>query len=209
MRSVHLLQMLKRRSLWLSLLTTVPLIVVIFGLTGCVKHPVGDPEKSKVDPRFVGAWSATDQSAGMLMIMRPYDSRTYLVNLFEFQKSTKRIEPKGRADYKAWLTPIGGETFITMKPLRFAQFTGDEDETWYIVAKLSVVGDSIHLRIVNADAGTVKNARNRRELEAVVTKHSESDSLYLKPIQIFAKNDDKARVKAVIDAFETWGDDKP
>ena len=54
---------------------------------------------------------------------------------------------------------IGGETFITMESLDFAQFTGEDKELYYIVAKFGLVDGAIHLRIVNGDADPARKRR--------------------------------------------------
>ena len=36
-----------------------------------------------------------------------------------------------------------------MEPLDFAQFTGEDEELYYIVAKFGLVNGALHLRIVN------------------------------------------------------------
>ena len=69
MRGSQLVHILKRRSLLLSILTVLPIVAVILGLTACVKHPVGDPEESKVDPKYVGVWSATEDGGESFMVL--------------------------------------------------------------------------------------------------------------------------------------------
>ena len=51
MRYVPLAGWLKANSLWVSLLTVLPLAIISLTLTACVKHPIGDPGASKVDER--------------------------------------------------------------------------------------------------------------------------------------------------------------
>ena len=95
-----------------------------------------------------------------------------------------------------------------MEPLDFAQFTGEDEELYYIVAKFGLVNGALHLRIVNGESDPAKNATNRQELEAVIAEHVKSDELYADPPMVFTKNEDQERCEAVIDAFYTWDDDE-
>ena len=112
MSSARLTRLLKTKSALLSLITVAPLVVVILGLAACVKHPVGDPEKSKVDPQYAGIWTRQEsQVEEQLLFIRPYDRRTYLIFFFEFHVATDVIEPRGQGCYKAWLASIGDAKF--------------------------------------------------------------------------------------------------
>lgn len=57
---------------------------VLLGTSDCVtRTPVGDPERSRVDPRLTGIWLSGDrwpsESAAEIWIFEPYDVRTWLV----------------------------------------------------------------------------------------------------------------------------------
>ena len=209
MRRSHLIRFLKTRSLLLSLVTVGPLLVVILGLTACVKHPVGDPEKSKVDPKYSGVWLFKESTGGgSLLVMRPYDSRTYYANILSYDDEGDEIEPSERMNFKAWLTSIGGETFITMEPIGCAHFAGVSEKPPYLVGKMSLVDGAIHLRLVNGEEEPAESAKDSRELEAVIAKHVDSDALYIDDTQVFQKTKDKATIEAILDAFLPEGCDE-
>ncbi len=206
MRRSQLVQFLKTRSLLLSLVTVGPAIVVILGLAACVKHPVGDPEKSKVDPQYSGVWLMEEPGGGgSFLFMRPYDSRTYLANILSYDNKSDGIEPKERIDCKAWLTSIGDAAFITMEPMSCAHFAGVGEKPPYLVGKISLVGGAIHLRLVHGDEEPARSANNSRELEKVIAEHVDSDSLYLDDTSVFKRADDKALTQAVLKAFHHPG----
>jgi hypothetical protein len=202
MRRSQLVPFLKRRSLLLSLVTVGPLIVVILGLTACVEHSVGNPEKSKVDPRYSGVWLMREDGGDTLLFMRPYDSRTYYANTLAYGRKNDEIEPSERFDYKAWLTSIGDATFISMEPLSCAHFAGVAKKPPYLVGKMSLEDDSLHLRFVNGGEEPAKSANNSRELEKVIAENVNSDSLYIDDEFVFKKTKDKTLIESVLKAFE-------
>ena len=117
---------LKANSLWVSLLAVLPLVILSLSLTACVDHPIGDPEASKVDERYSGVWLRQDDKEHTLLVIRPYDARTYLVNMLAYTlemdttdpvKTEEKIKPEGHQLYKAWLTPIGDVPFLTLEGL--------------------------------------------------------------------------------------------
>jgi hypothetical protein len=179
--------------------------VFILGLTACVKHPVGDPEKSKVDPAYSGVWVTKDANgASSLLFLRPYDARTYFVNIFSY-RSNNGVQPTERFNCKAWLTTIGGAVFLTMEPLNCDHFAGVGEKPPYLVAKLSLAEGSLHLHLVNGDHDAVKSANDSRELEAAIEKSVNSDALYGGVVTVFKKADDKALIKSVLEAFRPAG----
>ena len=110
MKRERFVQLLKAGSPLVALVTVAPLIVVILWLTACVKHPVGDPEKSRVDPAYSGVWLEQESNGDRsFLFLRPYDARTYFANIFTYGSDGDELKPKQRINCKAWLTPIGGD----------------------------------------------------------------------------------------------------
>lgn len=205
MNRSRLVQLLKARSPLVALVTVAPLIVVILGLTACVKHPVGDSEKAKVDPAYSGVWVTKDASGeGSLLFLRPYDARTYFANIFSY-RSNSGVQPTQRFNCKAWLTTIGGAVFLTLEPLNCDHFAGVGDQPPYLVAKVSLADGSLHLHLLNGDNDAVKSASNSRELEAAIEKGVNSDALYGGEVTVFKKADDKVLIKSVLEAFRPAG----
>ena len=86
------------------------IIPIIAGLLACMPVPIGDPERSRIDPELSGAWAlTTDGEKDGYYLFRPYDKRTWLV--LGVEESGTVVEPV--AIYKAWLAKLGGEKFMT------------------------------------------------------------------------------------------------
>ncbi len=206
MKRERLVQLLKAGSPLMALVTVAPLIVVILWLTACVKHPVGDPERSKVDPAYSGVWLEKEIHGGRsLLFLRPYDDRTYFANIFTYGSDGDRLKPRQRINCKAWLTPIGRATFLTLEPLNCEHFVGLGDKPPYLVAKSSVTDGELQLRLVNGDDESVKNANDSQAFQAVIEKGVNSDALYGGEATVFKKTDDKALVRSVLEAFRPEG----
>jgi hypothetical protein len=206
MNRSRFVQLLKAGSPLVALVTVAPLIVVILWLTACVKHPVGDPEKSKMDPAYSGVWLEQEMNGDRsLLFLRPYDARTYFANIFTYGSDGDGLKPMQRINCKAWLTPIGGATFLTLEPLNCEHFAGLGDKPPYLVAKVSLADGALQLRLVNGDHDAVKNASDSQALQAVIEKAVNSDALYGGEATVFKKADDKALIRSVLEAFRPEG----
>ena len=202
MRRFYPALLARTRSLLLSFATVVPLLIVVLGLAACVKHPVGDPENSKMDPQYSGVWlTESAEGEGSFLVMRPYDARTYFASIMSYRKKEGGIEPTAQLNCKAWLTPIGDATFVTMAPLSSAHFAGISDKPPYLVGKLRLIDGALHLRLVNGGGEPAQRANSSRELEATIAKHVASDSLYVEQPEVFKKADDKTLIESVLKAF--------
>ena len=66
----------------MGLLVTVLMLPVLLGVMGCfeVPAPVGDPEKSRIDPALSGVWMGTTADfEGWMFVFEPFDKRTWLM----------------------------------------------------------------------------------------------------------------------------------
>jgi len=67
-----------------GLLLTLALIPLLLGVLACFELPVpvGDPEKSRIDPAMSGIWIGhMEGDAAVIMVLDPYDKRTWLLSL--------------------------------------------------------------------------------------------------------------------------------
>jgi hypothetical protein len=66
-----------------GLIVALLVLPVLLGTSDCVtRTPVGDPERSRIDPRLTGIWLSdrwSSESAAEIWIFEPYDARTWLV----------------------------------------------------------------------------------------------------------------------------------
>jgi hypothetical protein len=72
----------RRRRSRSGLLLAVLMLPMLLGVMGCFElpAPIGNPEKSRIDPAMNGVWLAeSGELEGLLMIFEPYDKRTWLV----------------------------------------------------------------------------------------------------------------------------------
>jgi hypothetical protein len=67
-----------------GLLLTLVLLPLLLGVMACLPVPVGDPEKSRIDPSLSGVWNLSDADGGqMIMVLDPYDKHTWLMSLID------------------------------------------------------------------------------------------------------------------------------
>ena len=59
------------------------MVPVFIGLMACMPVPIGDPERSRIDPDRAGAWVGVLDGEPMLLLYQPYDRRTWLMRHYE------------------------------------------------------------------------------------------------------------------------------
>lgn len=163
---------------------TLMLMIIPFiaGLLACMPVPIGNPERSRIDPELTGVWailagSDSADDAGFY-IFEPYDKRTWLVTgvpietsgdveLSDFDLSTYAGFVKlSAADaigddhtregsifvYKAWLTKLGGKVFMTWEPKLLLDDGIPEPVVWFVYRVLKDSRDQIRLQMVDSDS---------------------------------------------------------
>lgn len=113
-----------------GLLLTLVLLPLLLGVMACLPVPLGDPEKSRIDPSLSGAWNLSDADGGhMIMVLDPYDKHTWLMSL---------IDLSGVADGESAEPASPGEDdAATASPTQPAFNAANAD-------RLKVTGMSIH-----------------------------------------------------------------
>jgi hypothetical protein len=98
------------------LLASVGLIALALVVVGCHTVPLGDPEKSVVDPALAGWWiSDKADKAGWLAYISPYDSRTYLITTYAYKGEGDAVKRDFKLTNKAWMTTVGGMDVMCLK----------------------------------------------------------------------------------------------
>ena len=141
--------MSKRRWL-LPLLLSLPLAAFILFLGGCLPVGLGDPEASKVDARLTGVWEELDNGApkGTLVALVPFDGRAHLMRTAAIERTADGVKVKaGEGCYKAWVTAIGGRTFVTAQPLYLKEALGDAKMPGFIVLRVDLAADGSKLKV--------------------------------------------------------------
>ena len=121
-------------------LLTLLMLPALLGVMGCFPVPVGNPERSSIDPNLSGIWIGKYSS--YLLVLDPYDRRTWLASLIELkfdemlEKKLKKLEKNAEeisaaiteafvagdlkavkvSIHKSWLTNIKGTRLMTWEP---------------------------------------------------------------------------------------------
>lgn len=61
----------------LGLVIAILGLPVVMGLVACLPVPIGNPEKSRIDPELSGTWIMDGET---IVLMEPYDKRTWLMS---------------------------------------------------------------------------------------------------------------------------------
>ncbi|MGB5335894.1 MAG: hypothetical protein WBN07_09750 [Woeseiaceae bacterium] len=187
----------------LLMLVIIPAIV---GLLACMPVPIGDPERSRIDPALSGAWAGSDDedSAG-IWVFEPYDKRTWLLLSLGFTVTEDEaatgdydlpsdaglkqfiashsvaddiVTPQNKIGlYKVWRTRLGGEWFMTWEPK--GVFEGDDftPEVWFAFRIRQPDANTIELTMLG-DKLFKDVEETRRAFERVVKKNARNPELY-------------------------------
>lgn len=186
----------------LLMLTIIP---VLLGLLACMPVPIGDPEQSRVDPDLTGVWFVSyDETETGVLILDAYDKRTWLGVYSEPDVIDEAAEPDivtydgliaalgvvGEPAevelnevmiVKAWLTELGGETFMVWQP----KAVFDEDSR--LAADYAY---NFHLVKQSRDRFTLAffadehpgfddvDLEDKEQLEAAIAKHAKDPEFY-------------------------------
>ena len=166
----------------LGIVLFVPLAALLLVMFACLPAPVGDPSNSKVDPGLTGAWKGTDPDGkAVLALVRPWDEHTYYVEYMAQSKKDGK-EENGVLHFKAWLTPLGGATFITMEPLDRLDYVEKDpnDKAWWMTGKIELTAGKVSFRMVNPDSPLIKDkdVDTREKLEALLKDNAGREDLY-------------------------------
>ncbi|MDH3577820.1 MAG: hypothetical protein OEO71_08385 [Gammaproteobacteria bacterium] len=180
------------------------IIPVIVGLLACMPVPIGDPERSRIDPDITGVWVVLDESADQAFYaFEPYDKRTWLVTgvpieegddadlgdyeLQSYADLAALIEntPVGRdgvsadnvENFKVWKTKLGGEWFMTWEPKTVFGNESFSPETWWVFRINRPDENSLDLTMLD-DELFDGIEETRRAYERVVKKNARNDELY-------------------------------
>ena len=126
-----------------GVLLTLVMLPALLGVMGCLTVPIGNPERSTIDPKLSGIWIGKNSS--FLLVLDPYDRRTWLASLIELKfdemlekklKKLKKLENNAAeisaaiteafvagnlkavkvSIHKSWLTNIKGTRLMTWEP---------------------------------------------------------------------------------------------
>jgi hypothetical protein len=181
------------RSRSLSGAVLMLLIIPIFaGLLACLPVPIGDPERSRIDPDLTGVWAVlasgeTFDESGFY-VFEPYDKRTWLVSgagmiegddsdfsnydmtSYEGFVELAAAEPiaEGHVSieqiqvHKAWLKKLGGELFMTWEPKMLLDDGVAEPEVWFTYRIIKNGRDEFEMQPVNSESDLFDDVKETR-----------------------------------------------
>ena len=162
----------------LAVRASLPAIVLFaLCLAGCLKFPLGNAEKSQVDPKLQGYWMAQDNNNDAIVALYPVDQHVYVLETFEFAKGSNRQKIHDHQLYKAWITDVKGHPFLTLESLA-QKLAPASEEMSYPVLRIYGEGDTRELRAVDADFEPLKSAKSAEEVAAIITREVDNPALY-------------------------------
>ena len=211
------------------------IIPIIAGLFACMPVPIGDPERSRIDRQMSGWWAMEDESGAGLAVFRPYDRRTWLVFMVSLEKGelagigdfdletagdvvtvlrantvgTKGVVADAPSVYKAWLTRLGGERFMTWEPV--GQIEDQETfypDAWFVFKVTEQTEDLFVAAMINAEHkafdGLIDSLEEeetdpwkaRKHWERAIRKHADDPELYDSDILRFRRLPEELESKA-------------
>jgi len=165
------------------------MLPILLGVMACfnLPAPIGNPEKSRIDPAMSGIWTNgfdLKDDQGWIWILEPYDRRTWLVSWLIVKTfdsvDRKALEAEnGLADLnqmlhsdllkleviafnKAWLTDIKGHRFLVFEP-KVQVSSGEplQPESWWTMRVRAIDEDSMTVDFVDPKYRGFKEAMAR------------------------------------------------
>ena len=175
--------MLRRRIPSSILMIAVLLPLLLLG--ACFPVPLGDPEKATADPRYVGAWLWDSEDAKHMVLIRPWDTRTYIVLLLTVDSDPDEGESAySEIVLKGWLTEVKGNVFLSLEDVRaMARPSREEKNNKYWALKLNLAGDVLTATGLNPSFPPFEAVPSSAELERLVNEHWDNPQMWATPIQ--------------------------
>lgn len=219
-----------RRRSWVGLLITVILLPLLVGVLACMPVPVGDPEKSRIDPAMSGVWISNGEDQFPLMVLDPYDKRTWLVSWIGLGEKTpaateqndeavinKEISIASIIDsfhknqyfadgivlFKGWLIKIKGEQFLTLEPK--TSEPGLTPEYWWVFRVRLDDGNRLQLLGVDENFEGLKGVETSAKAEKIIRRNLNNPELFGDPLDFHKVSpDDLEAVNKVIGELWDW-----
>ena len=96
------------------------LIPAVFGVLACLPVPIGDPERSEIDPYFSGLWVHEFSGGLMVANFEPYDRRTWLLATPDSEPMVSVWPFKSSAAPDAMTTGEASGMLLVVEPSHFA-----------------------------------------------------------------------------------------
>jgi hypothetical protein len=156
-------------------------VTALTTLTACLPFPVGDPAKSTADSRLFGVWEWRDAHINR-MVIRPWDQHTYVLDALTGDPTGdagQAVTPKSRDVFKAWLTDIKGQTFLTMQPIdTIGTVNGDDRQPYYIVSRIKLEGTTLTAEAVDPQFKPLQAVKTQADLERLIAANLDNPKLF-------------------------------
>ena len=152
--------------------------LVLVSIAGCLPFPLGDAEKSQIDPKLSGYWVSVADDEKEVVAMFPFDQHTYVLEDLKLKKQAEKWQPQGPPQlFKGWLTQVRGQQFLTLDFLQ-QRLATSTDQKAYPVLRLTPTPEGMLVRMVKSDFEPIKNVKGSAEVEAVISKELDNPDLY-------------------------------
>lgn len=180
------------------------IIPVIVGLLACMPVPIGDPERSRIDPNITGIWAVIDGDDDAFFVFEPYDKRTWLATFVPIEEGNEAdlddLELESHSDpaelidkepvvgsngvtagkisnFKAWRTKLGGEWFMTLEPKMVIDNEDFAPEVWWVFRIDRPDENTVDLIALGDDLFRDVD-KTRRAYERIIKKNAKNEDLY-------------------------------
>jgi hypothetical protein len=181
------------------------IIPVIVGVLACMPVPIGNPERSRIDPDITGVWAWPVDDDPRFYAFEPYDKRTWLLTGVPLEEGegadfsgydtgsydglARLMENEAAGDdgatasevilYKAWMTKLGGVWFMTWEPKGLFGSQLFAPDTWYVFRVDKTDRNTLELRLIGGrELFPDELKKTRRAYERVIRKHAKNPDLY-------------------------------
>lgn len=202
----------KQRTISGAILALI-MLPLFLGLLACLPVPIGDPERSRIDPDMTGIWVGFEKG---VTFFEPYDKRTWLVTSVAID-APKDCRSPGTADdydklvawleveqcasadeaviFKAWRSKHGKHWFLTMEPMAIVNEDSDDPfakDVWFVYRIEKTSADEFELRLIDPEFGEFEGLpQTRRAYEKVIRKHAANDDMYISDADPFVRVQDE------------------
>ena len=85
-----------------GLVVSILILPFLLGVMACfvLPVPIGNPEKSRIDPALTGAWITTEggEDGAWVLVFEPYDKRTWLLTWMALEPTSEETAEDGTAE---------------------------------------------------------------------------------------------------------------
>jgi hypothetical protein len=171
------------------------------GVGGCLDTPLGNPQKSSIDPNVEGFYEMPDNKGTQVAELAPLDDHSYLLSLYHFKTDNDGVHVDGFAAMHAWLTNIKGVESITISdpdPMELFKPAAQRKAN-FVIGALTLKDQD--LEIVPLDDDSFKDCKTPDTLEAAIADNIGKPAMYDPTAkQLWSKMTDQQQVQAVLKA---------